>query len=294
MSIASYYDDIAAGYSEQYQRERLMSHPTYPANFFRLEMIIRRLQETGCTSIYDIGAGEGSPLVAASRAGLTVAGCDIAPNMVEAARGNFEAAGLDPARICLADGDDPTSLLAHLADYGQFDAVMALGVIPHVPDDVRFIDSMSMFARPGGRIFLEFRNSMFSLYTLNRPTKEFFLDELLADAPEPIREVVARELDQRLAVDKPPLRTGTDGKLGYDEILSRFHNPFELADTVRACGYHDVQFHWYHYHPAPPMLEAAIGHEAYRRAAFEMEHEGSWRGMFLCSAGVIEAVRNAE
>jgi hypothetical protein len=42
------------------------------------------------------------------------------------------------------------------------------------------------------------------------------------------------------------------------------------------------------------MLEAAIGKEAYRSAAFDMEHEGTWRGMFLCSAGVIEAVRNAE
>jgi 2-polyprenyl-3-methyl-5-hydroxy-6-metoxy-1,4-benzoquinol methylase len=294
MSIASYYDDIAAGYSEQYQRERLMSHPTYPANFFRLEMIIRRLQETGSTSIYDIGAGEGSPLVAAHRSGLRVAGCDIAPAMVEAARANFSAAGLDPDLICLADGDDPSSLQAHLDQFGQFDAVMALGVIPHVPDDVRFIDSMSMFTRPGGRIFLEFRNTMFSLYTLNRPTKEFYLDELLVDVPDEIRAVVEDELDRRLAVDKPPKRVGTGGKLGYDEILSRFHNPFELADTVRSCGYHDIQFHWYHYHPAPPMLEAAIGKEAYRSAAFDMEHEGTWRGMFLCSAGVIEAVRNAE
>ena len=294
MTVSSYYDDIAAGYSEQYQRERLMSHPTYPANFFRLEKVIQRLQETGCTSIYDIGAGEGSPLIAASRSGLSVAGCDISPSMVEAAQANFSAAGLDPDLICLADGDDPTSLQKHVDRFGQFDAVMALGVIPHVPDDIRFIDSMSMFTRPGGRIFLEFRNSLFSLFTMNRPTKEFILDELLSGVPDEIRSVVAADLDQRLAVDMPPRRTGKDGKLGYDEILARFHNPFELADIVRACGYHDVQFHWYHYHPAPPMLEKQIGAEEYRRAAFAMEHEETWRGMFLCSAGFIEAVRDSD
>jgi hypothetical protein len=28
---------------------------------------------------------------------------------------------------------------------------------------------------------------------------------------------------------------------------------------------------------------------AFRQAAIALEHEGSWRGMFLCSAGVVEA-----
>lgn len=292
MSVSNYYDDIADGYSEQYQRERLMTHPGYPANFFRLELLLRRLQETGATSIYDLGAGEGTPLVACARAGLEVAGCDVAPKMVERAKANFQAESIDPERMCVADADDLESLRHHRETFGEFDAVMALGVIPHVPDDNRFLEAMSFFTRPGGRIYLEFRNSMFSLFTLNRPTKEFFLDELLTGVPEDIRRVVEGELDRRLAVDKPPMRKGDGKTLGYDEILSRFHNPFELADTVRAHGYEDVRFHWYHYHPAPPMLEAEIGKAAYRQAAFDMEHEGSWRGMFLCSAGVIEAVRS--
>lgn len=292
MSISNYYDDIAAGYSEQYQRERLMTHPGYPANFFRLELLLRRLQETGATSIYDLGAGEGTPLVACARAGLDVAGCDVAPKMVERAKANFETAGIDPARMCVADADNLESLRPHREQFGQFDAVMALGVIPHVPDDDRFLETMSYFTHPGGRIYLEFRNSMFSLFTLNRPTKEFFLDELLKNVPADIRRTVEAELDRRLAVDKPPLRKGNGTKLGYDEILSRLHNPFELADTVRSQGYQDIRFHWYHYHPAPPMLEAKIGRNEFRQAAFDLEHEDSWRGMFLCSAGIIEAVRS--
>jgi hypothetical protein len=36
------------------------------------------------------------------------------------------------------------------------------------------------------------------------------------------------------------------------------------------------------------MMEQAVGAD-FRRAAMRLEHEGSWRGMFLCSAGVIEA-----
>jgi hypothetical protein len=36
------------------------------------------------------------------------------------------------------------------------------------------------------------------------------------------------------------------------------------------------------------MLEAGV-ESVFRQAAMALEHEGSWRGMFLCSAGVAEA-----
>jgi hypothetical protein len=61
-----------------------------------------------------------------------------------------------------------------------------------------------------------------------------------------------------------------------------------LIDLFKKHGYRNPEIHWYHYHPAPPMLENPLG-AAFRQAAFELEHEGSWRGWFLCSAGVIEA-----
>jgi hypothetical protein len=132
---------------------------------------------------------------------------------------------------------------------------------------------------------------MFSMFTFNRLTKEFILDELLVDVSQEIRDVVAADLDARLAVDKPPKRTRPTGD-GYDEILSRFHNPFELAEVVKAAGYSDIRFHWYNYHPAYPMLAGNFDARAYREAQVALEHEGTWRGMFLCSAGLIEATKN--
>ena len=150
---------------------------------------------------------------------------------------------------------------------------------------------MDGFLRPGGRLLLQFRNAMFSMFTFNRMTKEFILDELLIGVEQGIRDVVSTDLDARLAIDKPPLRTRPTGD-GYDEILSRFHNPFELADVVRSHGFHDVRFHWYNYHPAYPMLAAQIDPLVYRQAQVALEHEGTWRGMFLCSAGLIEATKD--
>ena len=290
MSVASHYDGSAATYRDQYDPDKLWTNAEYPANYFRLQLVQRLLAESGARSLYELGVGDATPLATIGATGLRVAGHDISPEMVKVAKTIMQEHGLDPDAVALLDSEDADAMAKEQSRVGTFDAVMALGVIPHIRDDAAFVRAMDGFLRPGGQLLLQFRNSMFSLFTFNRITKEFILDELMAPVPAVIREVVARDLDARLAVDKPPLRTRPTGD-GYDEILSRFHNPFELADVVRAAGYRDIRFHWYNYHPAYPMLAGQIDPTEYRQAQMDLEHEGTWRGMFLCSAGVIEATK---
>ena len=292
MSVASHYDGSAESYADQYDPDKLWTNAEYPANLFRLQLVQRLLEKAGVSSVYEHGVGDATPLATIGATGLRVAGNDVSPEMVRVARRTMADKGLDPELITLLDVQDDQALQAERRLRGQFDAVMALGVIPHVADDHAFVAGMDLFLRPGGRLLLQFRNALFSMFTFNRLTKEFILDELLVGVPGDIRAVVAEDLDARLAVDKPPLRTRPTGD-GYDEILSRFHNPFELADVVRSMGYSDIRYHWYNYHPAYPMLAERIDPRAYREAQVALEHEGSWRGMFLCSAGLIEAVKDA-
>ena len=291
MSVSSHYDGSAASYFEQFDPERIWTNKEYPANYFRLQLVQRLLAEAGVNSLYELGVGDATPLSTIGSTGIRVAGHDISPEMVKFARANMEARGLDPALISLLDAQDSVAIAAEREMRGAFDAVMALGVIPHVLDDNAFVAAMDTFVRPGGRLILQFRNSMFSMFTFNRLTREFILDELLVGVPEKIRAVVAADLDARLAVDKPPVRTRPTGD-GYDEILSRFHNPFELAHVVENHGFSGVKYHWYNYHPTYPMIADQIDARTYREAQVALEHEGTWRGMFLCSAGIIEAVKD--
>jgi hypothetical protein len=140
-------------------------------------------------------------------------------------------------------------------------------------------------------MFLQFRNSMLSLYSFNRLTMEFIQDELLKDVSADVKDAVARELEPRLAMDKPPKKTGPADAPAYDEILAKFHNPFELSELVANHGFSGVRFHWYNYHAAPPMLAGSLG-MAFRKAGMELEETDTWRGMFLCSSGVIEATKD--
>ncbi len=292
VAVADHYNAVVDDYHLNYDDDAHKTLPHYPANYFRLKMLKREVKKLGATSMYETGLGEGTPLAHMANMGLRVAGSDIAQNMVAAAKANFSRRGLDPDVVQIGNIDDPASY-ANQLEGGLFDAMMASGVLPHVADDQQALRNMRAIVRPGGSVFIEFRNKMFSLFTLNRFTKEFFLDELLPGVSAPIRDAVAQELDQRLATNLPPLRDkneGGDGP-GYDLIQANYHNPLELLEQFEKLGFSNMKIHWYHFHPAPPMLENAIG-PAFREAAMQMEFDSSWRGMFLCSAGVVQAVRS--
>ncbi|MGI9135951.1 MAG: class I SAM-dependent methyltransferase [Candidatus Nanopelagicales bacterium] len=291
MSVASHYDGSASSYADQYNPEKVWTNEEYPANYFRLQLVQRLLAGAEAHSVYEFGCGDATPLVRIAAGGLRVAANDVSREMVRFARANLEGAGLSADQVTLLDVQDPAALDAEAEFRGEFDSVIAMGVIPHVTDDDAFVTGMSRFVRPGGQLLLQFRNSLFSMFTFNRLTKEFVLDELLSPVSAGIKSVVEADLDSRLAVDKPPRRTRPTGD-GYDQILSRFHNPFELAEVVRSQGFSDLRFHWYNYHPAYPMIADQVDPKAYRQAQMDLEGDTSWRGMFLCSAGIIEATKD--
>lgn len=287
----SFYDAVAEGYEQQYHRENLGKLDEYPANYHRLQIVVRQLLACSAKSLYEVGVGEGTPLAVLAAMGLDVAGCDISQKMVDKAKESFKKHKLDPNLIRWGDIEDVITIASQLKDK-TFDAAMALGVLPHVEKDILTLKNLATLVRPGGRVFVEFRNKFFSLFTFNRYTAEFIFDDLLANVPMGIKDKIRPNIEKRLEMDKPPARLtlGGGSAPGMDAIRSKFHNPIDLVETFRACGFSDPRIHWYHYHATQPFLEREIGQD-FRTASMALEHEGTWRGMFLCSAGVMEAVR---
>jgi 2-polyprenyl-3-methyl-5-hydroxy-6-metoxy-1,4-benzoquinol methylase len=289
--VRAHYDAVASEYSQQYQRTQLDNLAEYPANYFRLQALVNSFLRRGVKKVLEVGVGEGTPLVTLGKLGLEVWGFDLAEKMVECARKNFQEAGFDPKRIAWGDIRDCLTY-AHLLREGTFDGVVAMGVMPHVENDELVLDNIAACVKPGGTVFIEFRNKLFSLFTFNRLTLEFIMDDLLAGVDQRVRNAVAEEIKPRLRMDLPPSRNQlADGSPGYDAVLSKFHNPFEVLETCRRKGFKETELLWYHYHPALPMLESKLG-TLFREEAFKLEHEPSgWRGLFLCSAFVVQATR---
>jgi 2-polyprenyl-3-methyl-5-hydroxy-6-metoxy-1,4-benzoquinol methylase len=291
--VRRYYGSKAAAYHEQYERERLQDTSRhYPANYFRLQLLLNSFLRKGLKRIIEVGVGEGTPLAALGRAGIDIWGFDISEEMVERSKENMLEHGMDADHIFWGDIEDPITY-THMLHEGLFDGLMAMGVMPHVRNEEVVLKNMATLVRPGGTVFIEFRNKLFSLFTFNRYTYDFILNDLLKDVEDDIKDAVAEDLESRLRMDMPPVRTrleGTDAP-GYDAILSKFHNPFEVVELFEKLNFKDIEILWYHYHPAMPYLADKMP-ERFRAEALHLEHETSgWRGMFLCSAFVVEAVK---
>ncbi|WP_374371185.1 class I SAM-dependent methyltransferase [Dongia sp.] len=287
-AVTAHYDGEVDFYSDRYDKAFLERTGEYPSNYVRLEILSNRLAHFGAKRLFEVGMGEGTPLFTWGSMGIEVSGCDLSQPMVKATRARLDKAGIKAPILFVGDAEDAKSLAPALA-LGKYDAVIASGVLPHIQKETAFFDNMKMMLRPGGRIFVEFRNKLFSLFTMNRYTKEFVLDDLLAGVSAEVKQHVAAELDKRLATNLPPLRGHDDpDRPSYDQILAKFHNPFELEATVAQHGFRTIGMHWYHYHATPPMLADKVG-AAFNTESAKLELEAGWRGMFLCSAGIIEA-----
>jgi 2-polyprenyl-3-methyl-5-hydroxy-6-metoxy-1,4-benzoquinol methylase len=287
--VAKYYDGISKEYSRQYEVEDLLTKDKYPQNYFRLKLLMQRLKTLGLNNLYEVGCGEGTPLAVIGKSGISVSGCDISEKMVDITKEHIAEVSLDSNKVQLGDIQN-FSTISNQLDAGPFDSVVAFGVMPHVVDDDLVFSNIKKLLDNKGRIFIEFRNKLFSLFTFNRYTKEFILDDLIKNVSNDVKDKVSLELDKRLNLDHPKRRSGpTDSGISYDDIRAKYHNPFEVVDFVKKHGFHDINIHWYHYHPAPPMLENNFKKDFWQEASKMEMGNNDWRGYFLCSAFVVEA-----
>lgn len=253
----------------------------YPANHFAFQYVLNVLGEMGAQTLLEIGVGHGNALPIFTEAGLRMWGMDNDANCVTASRDRMTQLGLDPTSVVWGDIDDALSYNP-LRKEAPFDAVLAMGVLPHVRHERAALRNMRALLKPGGRAFVECRNSLFSLVTFNRYTYEFLMDEVFVDVQGSMRTELDGLLRERLSVDIP---TRTEG---HQPV---FHNPLTVHETFEGAGFIDVSIHPFHYHAAPPMLEAK-DRQAFRDGGLALENEPSdWRGLLLCSAFVVQATK---
>ena len=292
-SVIEHYDESASTYHEFYDKEKLFDvSVSYPANYFRLQLLLNSFKSKKIQNVIEVGVGEGTPLTTLGKAGMDVWGFDISKEMVKKSKENMEKNNMNKEQIFWGDIQNPTTYTQVLHDM-KFDGLIAMGVMPHVNNDDEVLKNMALLVKSEGHVFVEFRNKLFSLFTCNRNTVDFILNDLLIGVDDKVKSLVRKDLESRLRVDVPPIRKkiANSSVPGYDAILSKFHNPFEIIEKFKKFGFRNINILWYHFHPAMPYLEKNIP-EIFRKESINLEHDPTdWRGYFLCSAFVIEAIK---
>ena len=284
-----------ATWSERYHSEYYGPDAAYPP--IHRDLVVDLLRASGATTVLDAGCGPASFLREIRAEPVELYGFDLTPEMVAEARRVLET----DRRIWQGSVLDPSAFRCPDEPDLRFDAALSIGVLPHVPQgaDARVFIHLRDAVRPGGLVIASARNQLFGLFTLNRYSHDLFRDELIraddlaAQADDEERAGLKRalaSLEERFRMDLPPRRAGYEKEPGYDEVLSRTHNPFVLRRHAEDAGLTDVRVLFYHYHALPPMLEAeAPG--LFRRASLAMEDPDDWRGYVMASAFLVAGRR---
>lgn len=292
-SIKACYSTWSQSYYDEYYGDQAAYPPVHR------DVLKSVLKSADPKTILDAGCGSASFLRELADWDAELYGFDLTPEMVDEGKRIFTELGRNPdfiwqGSVLTADdfttGGTPTN----------FDAAVCSGVFPHIPaeTDETVIANLRSSVRDGGLVVVEARNQLFSLFTLNRYSHGFFLDELIrgeelaakaGDKADDVRRCLD-DLGQQFRMDLPPVRKGKEDEPGYDEVLSRLHNPLVLRQQMADAGFTDVRLHFYHFHCLPPMCEAKVP-EFFRQQSLAMENPDDWRGMFMASAFMVSGRR---
>jgi 2-polyprenyl-6-hydroxyphenyl methylase/3-demethylubiquinone-9 3-methyltransferase len=174
-------------------------------------------------TILDIGCGGGLVCEPLARLGADVTGIDPAPENIEAARAHARGAGVEVTyKVATAEETADAS--------SQFDAVLLLEVIEHVPDVPSFIARVAPLVKPSGLMILSTLNRTLKAYALAIVGAEFILRWLPVGTHRWERFVTPAELGSALR----------NAGLAPADTTGMVYDPF--ADEWRLSADTDVNY----------------------------------------------------
>jgi SAM-dependent methyltransferase len=213
---------------------------------------IERLNLKPGEKVLDVACGAGSTAIPAARLGAEVIGIDIAPNLVEQARKNAKAEGLDNCRFEEGDAE------ALAFEEGSFDTIVTIFGAMFAPRPEKVAEELVRVCRSGGRIVManwtpqSFIGQMFKINSTHVP--------LPPNMPSPVLWGDEATVSERL-------KDGIAG-LQMNRRLISFSFPFPPEEVV---GHFRKYFG-----PTQKAFETLAG-DTDKHAALQRDLENHWR-----------------
>lgn len=279
-TVANCYSTWGKTYYDEYYGCKAPYPPVHT------ELLRSLLKQAKVRNVLDAGCGSASFLRDIINEGIELFGFDLTLEMVEEAKSIFKKNDLSANNIWQGSVLDKESFIAPKGKTFKFDAVVCSGVMPHISeqDEDRVVENLLVSVKPGGLVILEARNQLFALFTMNRYSYNFIRDELIK--MDKFGDKVKGSLvamKQYFRMDLPPIRKGKEDEPGYDEVLSRTHNPLVLKDKFEKIGLKEIALKFYHFHALPPIFSNVLG-DSFIEESLKLENPDDWRGYFMASA----------
>src|SRR5690242_6564244 len=171
--------------------------PDAPYPPVHLDLVKRLLAEHSVKRLLDAGCGPACMLRHFVEPGRQVYGFDLTPGMIAEARRVVAEAGVPSDHVWEGSVARSADFVAPGGE-ANYDGVLCSGVMPHIPEAIEtdVIANIRDALKPGGVAIVEARNELFSIFTLNRYSHDFYLRQLL-----PLGELRERAGDESGGLD---------------------------------------------------------------------------------------------
>jgi SAM-dependent methyltransferase len=255
----------------------------HPRDRILLERLLPGRKDLG--RVLDFGCGQGRLLSELGNLGLSVVGIEPSDGM----RAEAEANCRDNPKISLVAGG--IEALESVED-NSVDLFIAMGVFQYLGDEETAVlmAAIERVLAPGGTVIATFQNALFDLFTFNKYTHDFLMNDLLAPhANGPEKDAVAAALAGLMTrADAPPYGEAR----ARDNIFVRLTNPLTQTQDLRSQGWSVNGRYFYEYFGLPPLVKNAAP-ETFARIAesFEVVNAEAWQGHFMANAFLVELER---
>ena len=156
--------------------------------------------------------------------------------------------------------------------------------------DTIFSEFRRVLKRPG-RIIISLDNQLFSVFTFNKHTIQFYRDLFHSiSLPENVSEHVLQDLSEWCNVDsvkelKRPMQSSEIDR--HQAEIPKF-NPLNVGSEMRKFGFQMETLRYFNVHPIPPRFEKDYPDICKEFALNRETADEDWRGGVLCNQMLIQ------
>jgi SAM-dependent methyltransferase len=187
-------------------KDNISNKLSYNNKLYRQKYVLEMLGE-GSGRVLDLGCGAGSYFEYLEKLGFEVVGVDSSKEMIKLA--SQVAVNLKNSKAVHGD-------IMDLPFQDQkYDAIIAIGLIEYLPDDISFFEIVKKLLKPGGKAVITFRNKLCLERRLWKLYQKFGL------------------------------------RISKIEYFYREHNPADIIILLNVLGMKNINIRYCHFYPLP-------------------------------------------
>lgn len=245
-------DSYGGSLSNDYHRHRLTV----------IEALIPRELLVPGRRVFDFGCGDAVHFPMFLEAGAEIAGLDISEEMIGLGRMRLRTIGYAENLIRVATVEALKEL-----ETQSLDGLLSFNVLAYLTNDEErlFYEQASRAVKPGGYLIVTHSNELFDMFSLNRYTAEFFMNNLIGD------EASGCDVASLLSASDTP-----EQAVSYNVR----ENPLSYRFKLRQFGFAEEYQEFINLHSCPPPL---IQGDRIYHDTLGLPEPQRWKLMFTCS-----------